>query len=113
MKILMLVLLTKLLKRLDFQKNEFFPAIMSPEELAKTLRQRRKQARITQRDLAALSDLAVHTLSDLESGKGNPTLEVLSRVCGVLGLEIRLEPRRPGGFVSSPPSIATEDRPTG
>ena len=37
--------------------------------------------------------LAVHTLSDLESGKGNPTLEVLSRVCGVLGLEIRLAPR--------------------
>jgi transcriptional regulator with XRE-family HTH domain len=41
----------------------------------------------------------VHTLSDLESGKGNPTLEVLSRVCGVLGLEIRLSPREIAGFV--------------
>lgn len=65
---------------------------MSPKELGTILRQRRKLAGITQRDLAALSDLAVHTLSDLESGKGNPTLEVLSRVCGVLGLEIRLSP---------------------
>lgn len=72
---------------------------MSPEELGSILRQRRKLAGITQRDLAALSDLAVHTLSDLESGKGNPTLEVLSRVCGVLGLEIRLSPRPITGFV--------------
>ena len=72
---------------------------MSPEELGTILRQRRKLAGITQRDLAALSELRVHTLSDLESGKGNPTLEVLSRVCGVLGLEIRLSPREIAGFV--------------
>jgi transcriptional regulator with XRE-family HTH domain len=72
---------------------------MSPEELGTILRQRRKLAGITQRDLAALSDLAVHTLSDLESGKGNPTLEVLSRVSGVLGLELRLSPRAVAGFV--------------
>ena len=72
---------------------------MSPEELGTILRQRRKLAGITQRDLAGLSELGVHTLSDLESGKGNPTLEVLSRVCGVLGLEIRLSPREIAGFV--------------
>lgn len=74
---------------------------MSPEELGTILRQRRKLAGITQRDLAALSELGVHTLSDLESGKGNPTLEVLSRVCGVLGLEIRLTPRQIAGIPSS------------
>lgn len=71
---------------------------MNPEELGTILRQRRKLAGITQRDLAALSELGVHTLSDLESGKGNPTLEVISRVCGVLGLEIRLSPRPIAGF---------------
>ena len=68
---------------------------MNAEELAKLLRERRKLAKITQRDLAELSGLAVHTLSDLESGKGNPTLEVLSKLCAVLGLEIQLQPRQP------------------
>jgi len=84
---------------------------MSPQELGTILSQRRKQADITQRDLAALSDLSVHTLSDLESGKGNPTLEVLSRVCDVLGLEIRLTPRQVAGV---PPSDAgaTDDAAT-
>jgi len=76
---------------------------MSPEELGMILRQRRKLAGITQRDLAALSELGVHTLSDLESGKGNPTLDVLSRVCGVLGLEVRLTPRQIAGFPTSTP----------
>ncbi len=69
---------------------------MSPNELGQAIRNRRKLARITQADLADLSGLSVHTLSDLESGKGNPTLEVLSKLCNVLGLEIQLVPRKPG-----------------
>lgn len=73
---------------------------MNPQELAKILRERRKRAGITQRDLAELSGLAVHTVSDLESGKGNPTLEVLSQLCEVLGLEIALTPRTPGERVA-------------
>jgi len=82
---------------------------MTSEELGMILRRRRGQAGITQRDLAALSDLAVHTLSDLESGKGNPTLEVPSRACGVLGLEIRLVPRQLVGIL--PPAVNNEASP--
>lgn len=81
---------------------------MSPGELGSILRQRRKLAKINQRDLAGLSDLAVHTISDLESGKGNPTLEVLSRVCGVLGLEVRLVPRVPKPIPSVRPASRNE-----
>lgn len=69
---------------------------MTPNELGQALRNRRKLAKITQADLADLSGLSVHTLSDLESGKGNPTLEVLSKLCDVMGLEIQLVPRKPG-----------------
>jgi transcriptional regulator with XRE-family HTH domain len=68
---------------------------MSPEELGQAIRNRRKLAKVTQADLADLSGLSVHTLSDLESGKGNPTLEVLSKLCSVMGLEIQLVPRKP------------------
>jgi hypothetical protein len=51
-------------------------------------------------------------LSDLESGKGNPTLEVLSRVSAVLGLEIRLAPRGVGGG-GARSAVAGFNRPTG
>ena len=78
---------------------------MNPEELGQVIRNRRKLAKVTQTDLADLSGLSVHTLSDLESGKGNPTLEVLSKLCFVMGLEIQLVPRKPG----APPSNATRN----
>lgn len=74
---------------------------MSPNELGQALRNRRKLAKITQTDLADLSGLSVHTLSDLESGKGNPTLEVLSKLCDVMGLEIQLVPRKPAARPST------------
>lgn len=78
---------------------------MSPNELGQAIRNRRKLARITQADLADLSGLSVHTLSDLETGKGNPTLEVISKLCSVVGLEIQLVPRKPG----HPPSTTAPD----
>lgn len=97
MKTLATIKLTNHRSHRIFHHNEFIYAlIMSPNELGQALRNRRKLAKITQTDLADLSGLSVHTLSDLESGKGNPTLEVLSKLCHVLGLEIQLVPRKPG-----------------
>lgn len=97
MKTLLLIRLTNDGFHPIFHYNEFICAlIMSPNELGQALRNRRKLAKITQTDLADLSGLSVHTLSDLESGKGNPTFEVLSKLCHVLGLEIQLVPRKPG-----------------
>lgn len=61
--------------------------------LGYTFKERRKSAGITQRDLAELCDVALHTISDLESGKGNPTLAVIERICLVLGLEMVIRPR--------------------
>ena len=79
---------------------------MSPEELGQAIRNRRKLSKVTQADLADLSGLSVHTLSDLESGKGNPTLEVLTKLCNVMGLEIQLVPRKPG---ATPSTTAPDD----
>ena len=80
---------------------------MSPTELGHAIRNRRKLAKITQTDLADLSGLSVHTLSDLESGKGNPTLEVLSKLCHVMGVEIQLVPRKPA---ARPSTTAPENK---
>lgn len=71
---------------------------MKASELSAVLKERRKATGVTQRDVAELCDVAVHTISDLESGKGNPTLDVLARICEVLGLEITLQPRSIEGF---------------
>jgi hypothetical protein len=37
-------------------------------------------------------------LSDIETGKGNPTMETLLKVLQVLGLQILLKPTAPGAF---------------
>ncbi|MEO0414851.1 MAG: helix-turn-helix domain-containing protein [Verrucomicrobiota bacterium] len=63
---------------------------MKITELGQAIRARRKAAGITQLDLAELSGVALHTISDLECGKGNPTFSVLGQLCSVLGLEISL-----------------------
>ena len=55
-------------------------------------RARREETRISQKDLSELTGLSVHTISDIEGGKGNPTIEVLLRLCEYLGLRIAIEP---------------------
>jgi transcriptional regulator with XRE-family HTH domain len=57
------------------------------------LRERRRSLGILQEDLAGLAGISVHTLSNLESGKGNPSLEVLERLLDCLGLQMTIGPR--------------------
>ncbi len=59
--------------------------------LGETLRNRRKELKITQPHLAELAGISTNTLYKLERGQGNPTLEVLNKLAEVLGLELKLE----------------------
>lgn len=68
---------------------------ISLAEISKTLRERRRELGVSQADLARLSGLSLHGLSDIETGKGNPTMETLLKVLQVLGLEILLKPTSP------------------
>ena len=63
------------------------------EEIGQMLRERRRHLEISQIDFAKLAGVAVHTVSDIESGKGNPTLDVLLKVLDPLGLKLSVEPR--------------------
>lgn len=58
------------------------------DELITTLKKRRKSLKVTQKDLANLSDVGLRTLKQFESGKGNPTLQTLHKLADVLGLEV-------------------------
>ncbi|MBN1673617.1 MAG: helix-turn-helix transcriptional regulator [Kiritimatiellae bacterium] len=52
------------------------------------IKERRRFLGVDQKSLGELSGVAVHTLSDIESGKGNPTVVVLCRITRVLGMDL-------------------------
>ncbi len=68
---------------------------MHLEELVRTLKKRREILGVTQEQLAELSDVGLRTLKSLESMKSNPTLETLTKLADVLGMELRLEVKQP------------------
>ncbi|TXD37723.1 helix-turn-helix transcriptional regulator [Lujinxingia vulgaris] len=67
---------------------------MKTKELGSLIRHRRKELNIDQKSLAELAGVSVHTLSDIESGKANPSLDIVDRVLHVLGLQLKVELRR-------------------
>jgi len=67
--------------------------IMNTSKLGISIRERRKRLGLDQRSLAEISGVSVHALSDIESGKANPTLKVINALADSLGLELRLELR--------------------
>ena len=61
---------------------------MSAMEIGRLLRERRRSPSASRSaTMADLSGIAVHTLSNIESGDGNPSLEILGRILDTLGLE--------------------------
>lgn len=63
---------------------------MLVEYLGETIRNRRRELGITQPHLAELANVSINTLYKLERGKGNPSVEILSRIIAVLGMELSL-----------------------
>ena len=61
---------------------------MNRSEIGRYVIERRDALRISQGRLAELSGVSVHTLSNLETGNGNATLETLLKVTKTLGLKV-------------------------
>ena len=61
---------------------------MNKKEIGGYIVERRDALRISQGRLAELSGVSVHTLSNLETGNGNVTLETLLRITEILGLKV-------------------------
>ncbi len=62
--------------------------------IGQIIQQRRKELGITQPDLAELASVSKNTLYKLERGQGNPSLDVLTKLAEVLGLELKLEVKK-------------------
>ncbi len=59
------------------------------DNLALMVRQRRKELKIKQKDLADTTQVALRTLRDIEKGLGNPSLQTLIKVMDVLGISLQ------------------------
>lgn len=63
---------------------------MNKQEIGKVIAERRDTLDITQIRLAKLSGISVHTLSNLETGEGNVTLDTLLKVAGIIGFKVKI-----------------------
>ncbi len=63
---------------------------MLVNNLGQTIKDRRKELNITQPHLAELADVSTNTLYKIERGQGNPSIEVISKLAEVLGMELKL-----------------------
>ena len=71
------------------EKSKIFIA-MNKKEIGKAIVERRDTLDVTQSRLAKLSGVSVHTLSNLETGDGNVTLDTLLKVASTLGYQVRV-----------------------
>ena len=68
--------------------------VASVGELGRAVRVARKAAGLDQKDAAGLAGVGLRFLSDLENGKSTVRMDKVMRVLAVLGLELRVQPRR-------------------
>lgn len=54
----------------------------------KIIKERRILLGLTQQDLSDYTGLSIRFIKSIEAGKGNPSIETLSKMTEVLGLEI-------------------------
>jgi len=64
---------------------------MNTQQIGEVIKARRRALDIDQRTLSEISEVAVHTLSNIEAGTGNPTVRSLNKVLAALGMELRVE----------------------
>jgi len=62
---------------------------MNMNDIGILIKKRRMILKIDQRQLSDLSNTSLHTISDIESGKGNPSVATLTRILEILGMELQ------------------------
>lgn len=69
---------------------------MHQANLIQRLKDRREELGVTQEQLAELAAVGLRTVKELDAGKGNPTVRTILKLADVLGMELKLEVRKPG-----------------
>lgn len=61
------------------------------KEIGTIIKERRKEFGITQRTLAELAEININTLTQMERGEGNPTVQTLEKVLTIIGMKLTAE----------------------
>lgn len=64
--------------------------------IEKKIKDRRTVLNITQQELSEISGIGLRTIIKIENGKGNPSLDTLSQIADVLGMEVTLQIKKIG-----------------
>lgn len=67
---------------------------MESQELGKIVRERRKVLKLTIGKLSEYTGLSRTTISELEHGKTNPSLEVINEILKFLNMEMKIEVKK-------------------
>lgn len=70
-------------------------AIRGQLEVGQAVAAMRKISRLTQAEFAAHRGISVQALRQIESGKGNPTVQTLDKIASIFGLQVGFVPRLP------------------
>jgi transcriptional regulator with XRE-family HTH domain len=71
------------------QIRNLFP--MNNQQIGKIIQERRDYLNLTQKDVAEMAGITFKSISEIELGIRNPSINTLNKVLGVLGLEISVQ----------------------
>ena len=63
----------------------------SSKRIGQVIKARRKELGLTQNTLALLAQVGINTIVSIERGSKSPSIETLTKVADVLGLNVKLE----------------------
>lgn len=63
-------------------------------DICNKIKERRSLLGITQQDLADISGVGLRTIKEIETGKGNPSINTLLKILDVLGMELDAQIKR-------------------
>lgn len=72
---------------------------MHNNQIVGKLKNRRLELGVTQEYLAEIAGISLRTLKKIEAGNSNPTLETLTKLASVLGMELKIEVARKGSSI--------------
>ncbi len=61
---------------------------MNNQQIGKIIQERRDYLNLTQKDVAEMAGITFKSISEIELGIRNPTINTLNRVLDVLGLDL-------------------------
>lgn len=64
---------------------------MSNQQIGKIIQERRGYLNLTQKDVAEMAGITFKSISEIELGLRNPSLNTLKSILDVLGLELKVQ----------------------